>query len=111
MSLNHVSISGNLGSDSELRATRAGTKVLTFSLAVNERVKQQDGEWADRTNWIDCVLFGRRAEALAPWLKKGDRAAVHGKLRASTYERGGRQVKRVEVVADDIELMNYRRDR
>lgn len=111
MSLNQVSVSGNLGADAELRSTRGGTPVLTFALAVNERVKQADGTWGDRASWIDCVLFGARAQALADWLRKGNKLAVQGRLRTSTWERDGVSHKRTEVVVEEVDLMTVRRDK
>ena len=111
MSLNQVSVSGNLGADAELRSTRGGTPVLTFALAVNERVKQADGTWGDRASWIDCVLFGARAQALAGWLRKGNKVAVQGRLRTSTWERDGVSYKRTEVVVEEVDLMTVRRDK
>lgn len=111
MSLNQVSMSGNLGADAELRSTRGGTPVLTFALAVNERVKQADGTWGDRASWIDCVLFGARAQALADWLRKGNKVAVQGRLRTSTWERDGVSYKRTEVVVEEVDLMTVKRDR
>lgn len=111
MSLNQVSVSGNLGADAELRSTRGGTPVLTFALAVNERVRQADGTWGDRASWIDCVLFGARAQALADWLRKGNKVAVQGRLRTSTWERDGVSHKRTEVVVEEVDLMTVRRDK
>lgn len=111
MSINQVSVSGNLGADAELRSTRGGTPVLTFALAVNERVKQADGTWGDRASWIDCVLFGARAQALADWLRKGNKVAVQGRLRTSTWERDGVSHKRTEVVVEEVDLMTVRRDK
>ena len=111
MSLNQVSVSGNLGADAELRSTKGGTPVLTFVLAVNERVKQADGTWGDRASWIDCVLFGARAQALADWLRKGSKVAVQGRLRTSTWERDGVSHKRTEVVVEEVDLMTVRRDK
>ena len=111
MSLNQVSVSGNLGADAELRSTKGGTPVLTFALAVNERVKQADGTWGDRASWIDCVLFGTRAQALADWLRKGNKVAVQGRLRTSTWERDGVSHKRTEVVVEEVDLMTVRRDK
>lgn len=111
MSINRVSLTGNLGADSELRVTQKGTQVLSFPLGVSERVPTGDGGWGDRTNWIDCVLFGRRAEALAPYLTKGVKVAVDGRLRTSTYERDGRHAKSYEVRVDDVDLMQVRRKR
>ena len=111
MSLNQVSVSGNLGADAELRSTRGGTPVLTFALAVNERVKQADGTWGDRASWIDCVLFGTRAQALADWLRKGNKVAVQGRLRTSTWERDGVSHKRTEAVVEEVDLMTVRPDK
>lgn len=111
MSLNQVSVSGNLGADAELRSTKGGTPVLTFALAVNERVKQADGTWGDRASWVDCVLFGTRAQALADWLRKGNKVAVQGRLRTSTWERDGVSHKRTEVVVEEVDLMTVRRDK
>lgn len=76
MSINHVILSGNLGANSELRYTKSGTPILTFSLAVNDRVPNGDGTWGDYTNWPDCSMFGKRAEALAPYLTKGVKVTV-----------------------------------
>lgn len=110
MSLNKVTLSGNLGSDAELRMTKGGTPVLTFSLAVNDRVPQGDGTWGDYTNWVDCTLFGKRAESLAPWLTKGAKVAIVGHLHTHSYQADGRNVKRWDVRVDDVELMQYKRE-
>lgn len=110
MSLNKVAASGNLGADAALRMAKSGTPVLTFSVAVAERVQQADGIWVDYANWLDCVMFGKRAEALGPWLKKGDKVALIGRIHTSTYEVDGRRCKKWEVRVDDIELMQRRRE-
>jgi len=106
MSINRVTISGNLTRDPELREA-GGSSVLAFSVAVNDRSKnQQTGEWEDRPNFIDCVMFGRRGEALAPLLHKGLKVAVSGKLRYSSWEaKDGAKRSKVEVAADEVELM------
>ena len=63
MSINRVIISGNLTRDPELRSTASGLPVLGFGVAVNDRRKnQQTGEWEDYPNFIDCTMFGARAE-------------------------------------------------
>lgn len=106
MSINRVTISGNLTRDPELREA-GGATILSFSVAVNDRAKnQQTGEWEDRPNFIDCVMFGRRGEALAPLLSKGLKVAVSGKLRYSSWEaKDGTKRSKVEVAADEVELM------
>lgn len=110
MSLNKVTLSGNLGSDAELRYTKGGAPAVSFSLAVNERVQKGDGEWGDYTNWVDCCMFGKRAESLAPWLQKGAKISLLGHIRTHSYERDGQRIKRWEVRVDDVELMQYKRE-
>ena len=87
MSINRAIVSGNLTRDPELRATPGGTQVLGFGVAVNDRRRnQQTGEWEDYPNFIDCTMFGNRAEALSRILRKGMKVAIEGKLRYSSWE-------------------------
>ena len=105
MAINTCTISGNLTRDPELRATASGTAVLGFSVAVNDRRKnQQTGVWEDHPNYIDCTVFGARAEALANILHKGSGVTVQGKLRWSQWERDGQKRSKIEVVVDEIAL-------
>ena len=105
MAINTWTISGNLTRDPELRATASGTAVLGFSVAVNDRRKnQQTGVWEDHPNYIDCTVFGARAEALANILHKGSGVTVQGKLRWSEWEREGQKRSKIEVVVDEIAL-------
>lgn len=107
MSINRVSISGNLTRDSELRVTQGGTAVLGFGVAVNDRRKNpQTGEWEDVPNYVDCALFGKRADSLAGYLTKGTKVAVDGKLRYSSWERDGQRRSKLEVIVDEIEFMS-----
>lgn len=105
--MNSVAISGNIGKDPELRASASGTSILSFSVAVNERIKKGD-EWTDYTNWVDVVVFGKRAESLGNILTKGMKVAVAGKLRYSQWERDGQKRSKLEVIADDVDLMQRR---
>ena len=111
MSINRVCITGNLTREPELRATAGGTQVLSLGVAVNERFKDpQTGEWADRPNFVDCVMFGARAEAVARYLAKGAKVAIEGRLRFSSWEKDGQRRSRLEVVVDEIEFMSRRGD-
>lgn len=104
MSINKVIISGNLTHDPEKR--KAGdTPVLSFSVAVNDRKRNASGEWEDYANFIDCTLFGNRAKALADVLKKGMKVCVQGRLHYSAWEKDGAKRTKVEVTAEEIELM------
>ena len=107
MSINRVAISGNLTRDAELRSTASGLAVLSFGVAVNDRRKNaQTGEWEDCPNFIDCIMFGSRAESLSDHLAKGAKVAVEGKLRWSQWERDGQKRSKIEVVVEEIEFMS-----
>ena len=111
MSINRVIISGNLTRDPELRSTAAGMPVLGFGVAVNDRRKnQQTGEWEDYPNFIDCTMFGARAESLSRFLSKGTKVSVEGKLRWSQWERDGQKRSKIEVIVDELEFMSNRGD-
>ena len=107
MSINRVNISGNLTRDPELRATAGGTQVLSFGVAVNDRRKNpQTGDWEDYPNFVDCTMFGTRAEAVSRYLSKGAKVAIEGKLRYSSWERDGQRRSKLEVIVDEIEFMS-----
>lgn len=110
MSINRVIISGNLSRDPDLRQTPGGTMVLGFGVAVNDRRRNpQTGEWEDFPNWVDCVVFGKRAESLSDMLRKGMKVAIEGKLRYSAWEaKDGQRRSKIEVAVDELELMQQR---
>lgn len=110
MSINRVTISGNLGRDPELRATKSGMQVLSFSVCVNDRRKNRSGEWEDTPNWLDCVMFGQRAEGVSRYLAKGSHVTVAGKLRQRTWQTDdGQKRSKVEVVCEDIDFHGGKR--
>ena len=97
MSINRVNITGTLTRDPELRATAGGTQVLSFGVAVNDRRRNaQTGEWEDYPNFVDCTMFGTRAEAVSRFLAKGNKVAIEGKLRYSSWERDGQRRSKLE---------------
>ncbi|MCI8469327.1 MAG: single-stranded DNA-binding protein [Eggerthellaceae bacterium] len=107
MSINIVSISGNLGAAPTLRQTQSGMSVLGFSVCVNDRRKnQQTGEWEDVPNWIDCTMFGTRAQSLSQYLQKGTKVSIEGKLRWSQWERDGQKRSKIEVIVDELVFMS-----
>lgn len=108
MSINRVTITGNLTRDPELRSTASGMAVLKMGVAVNDRAKnQQTGEWEDRPNFVDVTMFGTRAESVSRFLSKGSKVAIEGKLRWSSWETPqGEKRSKLEVVVDEIEFMS-----
>ena len=110
MSINRVIISGNLTRDPELRHTASGLPVLGFGVAVNDRRKNpQTGDWEDCPNFVDCTMFGARAEGVAKHLAKGTKVAIEGKLRWSQWERDGKKRSKIEIIVDELEFMSQRK--
>lgn len=107
MSINRVNITGNLTRDPDLRQSQGGTAILSLGVAVNDRRKSpQTGEWEDYPNFIDCAMFGTRAEAVNRYLQKGSKVAIEGKLRYSSWEKDGQKRSKLEVIVDEIEFMS-----
>lgn len=109
MSINNVSIAGNLTRDPEIRVTQGGTAVLSFGIAVNDRRKNASGQWEDVPNFFECVTFGNRATALSDILTKGMKVAIAGKLHYSSWEKDGQKHSKVDIIAQEIELMQNRK--
>lgn len=106
MSINRVNITGNLTRDPDLRATASGMQVLGFGVAVNDRRKNpQTGEWEDYPNFVDCTMFGNRAEAVGRFLAKGMKVAIEGKLHYSSWEKDGQKRSKLEVIVDELDVM------
>lgn len=111
MSINRVMICGRLTRDPEMRSTAGGLAVMGLGVAVNDRRKnQQTGEWEDEPNYVDCTMFGKRAEALERYLSKGAKVAIDGRLRWSQWEVNGQCRSKLEVVVEGIELMGGGRE-
>ena len=109
MSINRVNLSGNLTRDAVLNATQAGTSVLNFGVAVNDRRKNpQTGQWEDYPNFVECIVWGNRAQSLAQYLHKGMKVAIEGKLRWSSWDdkNTGQKRSKLEVIVDEIEFMS-----
>ena len=108
MSINRVNITGNLTRDPELRATAGGTQILSFGVAVNNRRKNpQTGAWEDVPNFVDCIVFGQRAEAVSRFISKGSKVAIEGKLRFSSWEtKDGDRRSKLEVIVDEIDFLS-----
>lgn len=87
MSINRVNISGHLTRDPELRMTPKGTQVLSFGIAVNDRrLNRETNQWEDYPNFVECTMFGTRAEAVGRIVRKGMKVSIDGKLRFNQWE-------------------------
>ena len=105
-SVNKVILVGNLGKDPELKHTSSGTAVATMTVATNERFKDKSGEWQDKTEWHNVVLWQRLAEIAAEYLKKGRSVYIEGRLQTRSWEdKQGQKRYTTEIVASDLVLL------
>jgi single-strand DNA-binding protein len=111
-SVNKVTLLGNLGKDPEVKYTPSGTPVAKLALATNERFKDKEGQWQDRTEWHNVVLWQRLAEIAGEYLKKGSKVYIEGKLQTRSWEDKQTNQKRymTEIVGNDLVLLSGRGD-
>ncbi len=109
-SLNRVQLIGNLGKDPEVKYTPQGTPVAKITIATNERFKDKDGNWQDRTEWHNVVLWQRLAEIAGEYLKKGGKVYIEGRLQTRSWDdkTSGQKKYMTEVVASDLILLGGR---
>lgn len=102
---NHVVLVGRLTSDPQLRYTQQGTAIAAMRLAVDRPFTNQDGQ--READFINVVLFGRRAETAANFLAKGRLALVEGRLQTRSYEdQGGQRRWVTEVLAREVKFLD-----
>src|SRR5262245_48045038 len=109
MGVNKVILLGNLGKDPEVRYTGQQMAVCTFSLATSERRKDQSGKWSDHTEWHSVVTFGKTAENVGNYLKKGRQVYVEGRLRTRKWQdKEGRDRYTTEIIANTVQFVGQR---
>ena len=104
-SFNRVILMGNLTRDPELRYIPSGMAVTDIGLAVNDRRKNQSGEWVDETTFVDITLWGRTAEVVCEYCTKGRPLFVEGRLKYDTWEADGQKKSRLKVIGERIQLL------
>jgi single-strand DNA-binding protein len=111
MTVNKCILIGNLGRDAEIRATGGGTTIANLRLATTDRRKAQDGTWEDHTEWHSVVAFGKTAEIMEKWGKKGKMLYVEGRLQTREYtDKDGNKRWSTEVVANEIRMLGPKGD-
>jgi single-strand DNA-binding protein len=111
-SVNKVILVGNLGRDPEVRFTSGGTPVANFTMATTERWTDPSGEKKERTEWHRIVLWGKQAEVLREYLRKGRQVYVEGSLQTREWnDRDGNKRQTTEVRAQRVQLLGRADDR
>ncbi len=105
--VNKVILIGNLGNDPEVRYTASGAAVANVSLATSEQWKDREsGEQQERTEWHRVVFFGRIAEVVGEYLRKGSQIYVEGRLQTRKWQdKDGNDKYSTEIVANDMQML------
>ena len=108
-SLNKVMLIGNLGKDPEVRYTASGTAVASFSIATSDRVKNKSGEWEERTEWHNIVLWNKLADIAKEYLTKGKTVYIEGRIQTRKWQdKDGRDRYTTEIVGDKMQMLSSR---
>lgn len=110
-SVNRVTLLGNLGQDPEVRSTAGGTPVVNFTMATSRRWKEGD-EVKEHTDWHRVVAFGRTAEIIGEYVRKGSQLYVEGRLQTRAYlDRDDEKRYVTEVIAQRVQLLGRPEDK
>lgn len=104
--INKVILVGNLGNDPEVRYSQSGSAIATISVATSESWKDKDGNQQERTEWHRVKAFGRLAEIMGEYLKKGRQVYIEGSLRTEKYtDKAGVEKYATDIIADEMQML------
>jgi single-strand DNA-binding protein len=103
--LNKVMLIGNMTRDPQLSYLPSQTPVVEFGLAISRRYKKQDGSQGEDVCFVDCQMFGKRAEVINQYLKKGDPIFVEGRLKFDSWEKDGQKRSKLRVFVENFEFL------
>jgi single-strand DNA-binding protein len=106
MYLNKAILIGNLTRDPELKAIASGNKVCSFSIATNRTYKDANGVRQEKTDYHNIVVWGKTAENVATYMKKGSQILVEGRMETRSWDDAATKTKkyRTEIVADTVQF-------
>jgi single-strand DNA-binding protein len=104
MNINKVILYGNLTRDPEVKSLPSGIQVATFGLATNRVYRDRTGNKQEQADFHNIVVFGRQAETVGQYLKKGSSAFIEGRLQTRSWEKDGEKKSRTEIVAERVQF-------
>ncbi len=104
MYLNKVFLYGNLTRDPELKALPSGQTVASFGIATNRSFKNKEGQQTDQTEFHNLVSFGRQADVIGQYLKKGRPVFIEGRLQTRSWDKDGQKMYRTEIVVEQFQF-------
>ena len=106
-SVNKAMLIGRLGKDVELKYSQSGTAFGRFSLATSESVKAQDGNWQEKTEWHNVVVFGNQAENCSKFIKKGSLVFIEGRIQTRKWtDNNGVDRYSTEIVVKEVKFLD-----
>ena len=107
-SVNKVILLGFVGKDPEIKTSGGGMTIANFSIATNDRQKDAQGNWEDKTEWTNLVAFKKTAEIIRDYVTKGSKVYVEGKLSTSSWpdKQTGQKRYRTDVIVNEIVLLS-----
>lgn len=106
--INKAILVGNLGKDPETRYSGDGKAVTNFSVATSESWKGKDGSQQEKTEWHNCVCFGRLAEIAGEYLRKGSKVYIEGKIQTDSYEKDGQKRYSTKINVRELQMLDSR---
>lgn len=110
MNYNKVTIAGNITRDIEQRTTPSGVVVASFGVAINSQYKSKEGETKKNTTFVDVEAFGKTAENIAKFFKKGSCIFIEGSLKFEQWEKDGKTNSKLKVTANSFEFVDKKSD-
>ena len=111
-SVNKVTLLGNVGKDPEIRSTAGGTMVANLTLATSDRQKDAQGNWQDRTEWHNLTAYGKLAEIVRDYVKKGNKLYTEGRLTTRSWDdkESGQKRYKTEILVNELVLLSGREE-
>jgi len=106
MYLNKTMLVGNVTRDIELKALPSGSKVANFSIATNRSWRTEQGEKKEEVEYHNIIAFGKTAETIAKWVKKGHSIYIEGRLQTKNWEKDGVKHYRTEIFVENFQFGN-----
>jgi len=102
--MNNVNLIGRLTRDPELNATQTGKTVVNFSIAINRRFNK------DETDFFDCTAWGKTAEIIGEYLRKGNQVGINGELRQDRFEVEGQKRSKIKINVNQIDFIGSKQE-
>lgn len=113
--MNSTNILGRLTRDPELKYTQSGTAIVRFTTAVNRKLSKEKRQQAEQNNqptadFISCQAWGKTAETIAQYFKKGNRIGITGHIQTGSYEKDGTRIYTTDIVVDSVDFIENRQE-